>query len=214
MGMINDDNSIEKRRQDLKKRLLAGQEKVGKDEFKINEFGEIVRSESTSSETTSGRDSDSNDMRDAFQTLGRLANAVSERQARYGKVWSLVKNTIYAYVGALVAIVLIPSWVSPIYGYGNWLFYADIMLIVLQGVGTYGKWLSLKDDSENLFFEPSKLYFKVYVGIWCILFLIMFFWAPITAYNSMGIFCCMLCVVLAYFYKYKTSKYIKENNIL
>lgn len=214
MGMIYDDNSVDKKRQDLKERLLAGQEKEAKNGFKINEYGEIVRSESASSDIASDSDSDSNDMREVIQTLGRFANAVSERQARYDKVWSNVKNTIYAYIGALVAIVLIPSWVSPIYGSGIWLFYATIILIVLQGISTYGKWLSLKDDNENLFFEISTTKFKIYAGIWIVLFLILLLWESISAYYSMGIFCCMLCIIYSYFSNYKTSKYIKENNIL
>lgn len=214
MGMVYD-NSIEKKRQELKERLLAGQEKERQNDYKINEFGEIVRNNAnSSSDATINDNSDDNDLGDVIHTLGQFANAVSERQAKYNKVWNYVKRTLYAHIGALVAIVLMPSWVSPIYYSGNWLFYAVIILDVLQGIGVYGKWLSLKDDNENLFFESSTTKFKAYAGIWLVLFFFLLFGETISAYHSMGIICCLVCIAFSYFSNYQTSKFIRANNII
>lgn len=213
MGMAIEEDAADRKRRELKERLVAQQEKERQNGYLINEFGEIIRNDlKREREDISYSDSDNDDIRETIQTLGRFTQAVSDRQTRYDKVWGMVKSIFYAYIGAVLSIVLMPSWFSPIYHEGNWLFYTALILIVLKCISTYGSWLSLKDDNKNTFFEPSTTKFRIYAGIWVVLFLIMLFGYSISVNYTMGVFCCIICVAWAYFKSYQCSKYIQENS--
>lgn len=222
MGMDYTADEAERRRRQLRDKLMSQKEKERQDAFHINEFGEIVRDKDNDDQgITSRPDSDNNVIKRTFNSLRRFAQVFTTHQTRLDKVWAFVKSIFFAYLGAALSMILMPSWFSPLYyknvwyrkNDGEWLFYAVIILIAIQGIGTYVSWILLKKDNENYFFRTSSITFKLFAGVWIVLSIIMLFYKSISAFNSMGVFCCIICVVFAYFKRYQCSKYIRYNRL-
>ena len=207
MGMSYENELLQRKRRELRDRLIKAQEKESQKDYEINEYGEIVRGDSGVSQEQNSEG------RISLQMLDGIGHAVEKRRAEDRKVWGMVKTLLYAYIGSILSILIAPSWFSPIYNSANWVFYVALILSILHTVGTYGKWLEFKEGRENRFFETSIAKFKIHVTLWLFLFLVMLIGSGdcLSINYNFGIFLYILCITFTYVKSYLLSKYIKSN---
>lgn len=214
MGMSFEEEAADKMRRELKERLRAQQQ-----EDEINTDYHV-----NDSDYNKGKDEDKSFnpsfitslkklLSSADRKLGFFIQALTSHQSQYDEVWKKVKTVLFAYLFAAIFMVLLPSWVSPLYYEGSWYFYAVLLLLAINSVSSFCKWLILKENKRNEFFKTSSLSFKIIAGIWIVLFLFLLFNYSISANYTMGVFFCIICVAFAYFKSYQISKYIRSHNL-
>lgn len=211
--MTFEEDAAAKKRRELKERLIKKQKESQPQEgYSINEFGEIIRKEDEPLQgNPSNNNDDEEDLSDAVRTLTQFVRAI----AKMNHVWKLVKYTLLAYLGAALSITILPSVWSPFFhdrfgggGVSIFVFIIAFLLVLLSAIGAYGKWLSLRDDHENLFTSIKSDKFKIWLGIWGVLFLILFFGSQAFVLGALGY---IFFVILAHFFEYRTWKYINDN---
>jgi hypothetical protein len=205
MGMSYEEEAAEKMRKELKERLRRQQQE--------DEYEGLKGREEEKSSNPSFISSLKNVLSTADRKLGFFIQALTNHEPQYDDVWKMVKTVLFTYLFAALFMVLLPSWVSPLYYGGSWLFYAVLILLVISSISTFSSWLILKENKRNEFFKTSSLTFKVFAGVWIVLFLILLFSYSVSANYTMGVFFCIICVAFAYYKSYKISRYVRSHNL-